>query len=207
MLSIQDPPGARRMERERAEAWRSCQPGRWGLSRGGVHLLQVRQCMGSRWEAQGALGVSTYRLLQVGRPGKGPLLRHSGVQRTWTLVFGGPRKVVAIKQQSFAFLLLWLPQPLPLVPRWAGCGCGTEDVSLVPSLSCTLFSFLSLPMSSLLEMEKRPGNHKGREEKGSVSRSLVIPAHPLFCFQLWLNNLPSSSLWGEKLASSSLKWK
>lgn len=55
MLSIQDPPGARRMERGQRPG-DSCQPGRRGLSWGGVHLLQARQCMGSSGKPRGPWG-------------------------------------------------------------------------------------------------------------------------------------------------------
>lgn len=69
VLSVQDPPGARRMER--AEAWRQLSAWEMERSWGGVRPLQARQGMGSRWAAQEASGVSPYRLLQVGRRARG----------------------------------------------------------------------------------------------------------------------------------------
>lgn len=120
VLSIQDPPGAGRMEKGPRPA-DNCQPGRLGLSREEFTCSRP----GSKWDPGGQPrglrgSVHTYCSRWGGR--QGALLSHSGLERTWTLVFGGPRKMVAIKQQSFALLSLWLAQPRPLVPRWAELG-------------------------------------------------------------------------------------
>lgn len=105
---------------ERAEAWRQLSAWETGAELGrsspapgqAVHGIQVGSPRG--------LGGQYIPTAPGGEAGQGASAAPQWGAEDVDSGLWRPRKVVAIKQQSLAFLPLWLAQPLPLVPRWAG---------------------------------------------------------------------------------------
>lgn len=85
-LSVQDPPRGGRGPRPGD----SCQPGRRGAELGRSSPTPGRAVNGIQVGSPGGFGGQYIPTAPGGEAGQEALLSHSGVERTWTLVFGAP---------------------------------------------------------------------------------------------------------------------
>lgn len=169
----------------------SCGPGEWAELGAEFTCSRPGSERGPGEKPRGLWGAVHINCSRLGGWARGPCCATLRGGEVLNLVFGCLWKAVAVKsEQRHSFPPHWLPHPLPLVPRLAGLGVSftVEPRTCLQFLLfiCSLFLFLSLPTSPLLEVEeKRPGEQQGagreREYFWKSSPSLLIPPSAFSC--------------------------